>query len=548
MRTSTRVSIALAALGLLVPASAAAAPGGIKALAPVGANVKVTSDSSAGTYERYDGTTDAITEACSTGRRGQYEPTVAVSPRNPDIVVAGAIDECVSAAGGLVWPGIYRSTDGGQTWDHSLVPGYLGDESAAGQASPIAGCPFSADPSMAFNRHGRLHYTFLCITGDLYAATYDPQGNYVRTVLVSGASETFSEDKPNLTVDQTAGPYSGNVYISWTRFFNETDSAIFVARSTDGGTTFGAPVKVADGQNQAWTDVTVGPTGRVYVSFRKNEEIFVAQSRDGGVTFELPRQAAVVDPFDSGELTGNGVEACGDGPFDACAEPFTLPDFDTLTAVSADESGVHVTWHARIAGGQSKIFVRNANQNLNWFGPARTLDATPTGHQIWPDITSTRGKLVAVFYDSRRDPGYGPDIPPGNTATGTNSGGGYDTFVAVSRDGGVTWRERRLTDVMTNPNYESFTLGGERIPFFGDYIYVSAADGNVNAVWADSRDVVPGQDTRVGADTDGFDVFAPCAWDPNDINAPAYTTPTFDDACLSQGGLDYNIYSSRLEP
>ena len=46
--------------------------------------------------------------------------------------------------------------------------------------------------------------------------------------------------------------------------------------------------------------------------------------------------------------------------------------------------------------------------------------------------------------------------------------------------------------------------------------------------------------------TDGFDGFQTCTWVPNDINAPSYSTPTIDDQCLSQGGLDQNIYVATM--
>jgi hypothetical protein len=45
---------------------------------------------------------------------------------------------------------------------------------------------------------------------------------------------------------------------------------------------------------------------------------------------------------------------------------------------------------------------------------------------------------------------------------------------------------------------------------------------------------------------DHFDVFQPCTYVPNDINAAAYSSPLIQDPCLSQGGLDQNIYGARL--
>ena len=48
----------------------------------------------------------------------------------------------------------------------------------------------------------------------------------------------------------------------------------------------------------------------------------------------------------------------------------------------------------------------------------------------------------------------------------------------------------------------------------------------------------------VGDDHDGFDVYQPCTYVPNDINAASYTSPAVSDPCLSQGGLDQNIYAA----
>jgi hypothetical protein len=87
-----------------------------------------------------------------------------------------------------------------------------------------------------------------------------------------------------------------------------------------------------------------------------------------------------------------------------------------------------------------------------------------------------------------------------------------------------------------------------RVPFWGDYIYVSSVGGATVAAWTDSRDLVPGGDPReTGAadDRDGFDGYQTCAWTPNDINASSYSSPTPGDSCLSQGGLDENIYAAN---
>jgi len=119
-------------------------------------NTRVSVDNAAGSYTRYDGASDATASACSTGVRAQNEPTVAVDPSNPDVVVAGANDYCAAIANGDVWTGYYRSTDGGDSWRNSLVPGYPADTSTAGLASPVHGsCNAAGDPSQGFDTDGR---------------------------------------------------------------------------------------------------------------------------------------------------------------------------------------------------------------------------------------------------------------------------------------------------------------------------------------------------------------------------------------------------------
>jgi hypothetical protein len=206
---------------------------------------------------------------------------------------------------------------------------------------------------------------------------------------------------------------------------------------------------------------------------------------------------------------------------------------------------VHVVWNAELPSGQSKIFVRNSPDGISWPTPASTLDTVPLGHQWTPDIASDAGTIDVVFYDSRADPSYSPSLPPGDTANGTNSGDVVQTYLAASSDGGTSWSENQISTHGSNFNWE--THGSRRDPFWGDYIYVSAVGGSVMAAWTDSRDLVPGADPReTGADDDqdGFDVYQPCLYVPNDINASSYSSPLVSDSCLSQGGLDQNIYAA----
>jgi hypothetical protein len=522
---------------------------------------RVTLDATAGSYTLSGGGTDATMRACSTGRRSQNEPTIAVDPHNTQVVVAGSNDYCAAIVNGDVWPGYYRSTDGGDTWNDSLVPGYPDDSSAAGIVSPAHGsCSAAGDPSQAFDADGRLFYAFICfnrskpINGAVYSARYLSDGSsYDRTVLIKKGSPSaqFSgsglfQDKINIVADQTSGSFSGNVYVAWSQYTGKAaNNSILFSRSTDHGLSFSTPVRVTPETlgTGSFTDLAVGPDGAVYLTFLSypsisspTAKIWLSKSTNGGVSFDRSTLVASITLFDSNQFSGNGFYDCGDGVFFACPSGFTYSRFFSSSAVAVDGTGVHVVYAAELPSGQSKVFVRNSPDGVSFPTPAATLDSLPLGHQWFPDIASAGGVITVVFYDSRSDPAYDPDRPPGNTAAGVNSGDVVNTFIARSSNG-VSWTETQVTTHGSNFGWE--THGSRRVGFWGDYLYVSAVPGAVNVTWTDSRDLVPGTDPReTGADDDHdrFDVFQPCTYVPNDINAPSYSSPAVSDSCLSQGG------------
>jgi len=557
----------LLALPLAVFLMALSAPG---SAIPSSGDRLVTDDDHAGAYRRYDGGTDQTMARCSTGRRQQNEPTIAVDPANTNIVVAGANDYCAASVNGEVWTGYYRSTNAGQTWALSLLPGYPNDSSPAGLASPLHGkCAAAGDPTQSFDTSGRLYYGFICfnrsgpVNGGVYVARYLNHGaTYDRTVLVKDGTPSglfltgLFQDKINLTVDQTSVPStSGNVYVAWSQYDGfAPNNAVLFSRSTDHGLSFSRPVKVTPKEpgTGSFADLAVGPNGAVYLTYltypsssRPTWDIWLLKSTNGGVSWTAPAHVDTIQSFDSDQFSGNGFVDCGDGPF-ACPSGFTYSRFFSSSAVAADATGVHVVYAAEVDG-QAKIFIRNSPNGVSWPTAPTTIDAVSRGHQWFPDIASAGGILTVIFNDSREDGAYSPDRPPGNTADGVNSGDVVNAFIARSSDGGTSWTETKVSSHGSNYGWE--THGSRRVGFWGDYNYVSSVPGAVWVTWTDSRDLVPGDDPREFGefdDMDRFDVFQPCTYVPNDINAPSYTSPTIGDTCLDQGGLDQNIYAARL--
>jgi hypothetical protein len=84
------------------------------------------------------------------------------------------------------------------------------------------------------------------------------------------------------------------------------------------------------------------------------------------------------------------------------------------------------------------------------------------------------------------------------------------TYAASSTNGGTSWAVTRLSGASQMPNYEMF--GDRRVPFHGDYNYVSSVGAFAYNTWTDTRQDAAG------------------AWS--------------QDTCPNDGGLDQDIYGA----
>mgnify|MGYP000026492615 FL=1 len=159
------------------------------------------------------------------------------------------------------WPtgedaiGFAKSTDGGVTWTKSRVYGAL-------------------TPNGSFN--------------------FGIRGN-IKPTSIRVASF------PSMAVDRSGGPNNGYIYITWPQRGVTpagSDPDVVMIRSTDGGTTWSAPVRVNDdalnnGKDQYFPWCTVDQTdGNLYVVFYDNREttndssgVYMAVSYNGGISF-----------------------------------------------------------------------------------------------------------------------------------------------------------------------------------------------------------------------------------------------------------------------
>ncbi len=149
-----------------------------------------------------------------------------------------------------------------------------------------------------------------------------------------------------------ADPSTGKLYLTWAdeRF---GDADILLATSSDGGQTWGAPVRVNDdpqgnGKDQFQPQVVVAPNGVVSVMFfdRRNDpnnflvDVYLAQSTDGGQTFHPNARVTTTssDPsVDAPIPDGGGAQ---------------VNFFGDYQGLAADDHFAHVFWNDTRTGAQ----------------------------------------------------------------------------------------------------------------------------------------------------------------------------------------------------
>jgi hypothetical protein len=203
------------------------------------------------------------------------------------------------------------SKDGGETWGPSVKINQfdgdcLDDDKTTEGAVPTVGpngdiyVAWAWNDKIWFDRSTDGGKTWL--EKDIVVA--DQPGGWTYNVL--GISRC--NGLPIADCDRSNGPYRGTVYVNWSDHRNGEDNTdIFVAKSTDGGKTWGKPVRVNDDKTQneqflTWMAVDQ-VTGHIYCVFydRRNHsdkqtDVYLAVSRDGGTSFENMKISQ--EPFD----------------------------------------------------------------------------------------------------------------------------------------------------------------------------------------------------------------------------------------------------------
>jgi hypothetical protein len=392
---------------------------------------------------------------------------------------------------------VFRSTgDGGASWN---FPGRPAVETFSTSSSglPLNNKPFmTVDTSPTSPFRDRIYLTWTLFAADgtsyLYAVHSDDYGQtFSAPVLVSGTSPlcTNPQGAPtpqgtcneNQDSDPFTGP-DGTLYVVYNNFNNavsgggsrdaasatDNHNQVLLVRSTDGGQTFSAPVKVASYYDLPDCATYQGgqDPGRACVPEKGTAQnsVFRADNYPAGAVNPVdPKQVAITFGSyinkDSNEANGcvpagissttgqplyTGVKTAG-----ACNNKIVLSVSDdrgaTFTGTSTDPRKLPVV---NTAPGQARTD--------QWFQ--------------WTSFTPA-GTLVSSYYDRQ----YGSD-----ETTGT-----MDVSASASRDLARFLASRATSSSMPLPTQFPDTQGNSL--FFGDYSGLTAQSG-AHPLWMDTRD------------------------------------------------------------
>lgn len=372
------------------------------------------------------------------------EPSIAIDPTDPDVVVAGSILD-----------NVYRSKDGGATWTQSTLTsplGVFGDPCVV--ASPTGDFYFLhlSDPEGQGWRSDALLDRIVCQRSTDGGASWSKGGGM-------GHTPPKDQDKEWAVVNADGS----QIHACWTQFDTYgskepgDSTTILCSFSNAKGKKWSAPVRVSDkaGDCLDSDDTTegavpaVGVEGEIFVAWALGPWIWFDKSMDGGLTWGRDRIVADI-------VGGWDQNIAGIGRVNGM--PVTCVD----TSNGPHRGRIYINWTDSRNGDNDVWLTYSDDAGESWSTTRRVNNDGADRDQFftWMTVDPVRGDVHVVFYD-RRHNDFREDLST-------------HVVVASSTDGGDTWTNRTVSQA-------SFTPEGK--VFFGDYNNISAVDGHVRPIW-----------------------------------------------------------------
>ncbi len=421
------------------------------------------------------GTSDILvnnnTGATGSGNFTQSETSILAFGNN---VVIGFNDAGSFTGGASKFTGWSYSTDGGATFtDGGTLPTNAGGD--------------AGDPVLARDEAtGRIYFATLSFVGNIQVFRSDDNGLTWMAPVNGTPGGSTSEDKEWIAVDNFPGTGNGYVYLI-TRDFG-APNGIYLHRSTNNGTSFGAGVLIASGAsgNVQGAFVAVAPDHSVHAFYFDEtgspERIMTRRSTDNGLTFgaAVPIATLATSAGFNGDLGLTGIRQGTVTPSGFRSNAFPH------VAINPVSGNIYVTYNDNPAGTDKAdiFFSQSTDGGATWSVPAVVNDDGTTTDQWQPTIAVTPdGSSLGIFYSSREE----------DTAN-NNLFKHYGRTAAISGAAVAFLQSFAISDVASLPEFGRD--GVVNTVYMGDYNHAAGTPGYFHVVWSDNRDNLAGGGDR----------------------------------------------------
>ena len=362
------------------------------------------------------------------------EPSFAVSPKNPNRLVAGwrQFDDVTNnfRQAGNAW-----TSDGGKTWHNQTV---------------LTKGVFRSDPVLGFDALGNFYYNSLQLT--FYTDVFKTLTGTPYSLI--GPAD--GGDKQWMIVDATNSPGKGNLYQTWSTAGNNWGGRQFT-RSTDGGKTWMDPINIPG--SPVWGTLDVANNGDLYIGALGSQGFEFARSTNAKYKIETP----TFDRVTNVDLGGGIVFGSAINPAGLMGQTWIVTDKSNgphagaiymLCSVGIDnQNPCDVSFSRSTDGGQTwspYVRVNDDPRNMgasHWFGAM---------------AIAPNGRLDACWYDNRANPASN------NSAL----------YYSSSYDGGQSWTPSTQVSPSFNPN-----IGYPNQSKMGDYMGVLSDNSGTSVIY-----------------------------------------------------------------
>jgi BNR repeat-like domain len=353
----------------------------------------------------------------SNGTPPVREAAVAVSPRDPRVVLAAAINTQNTSASDIP---VFRSMDGGQTWSSlGKLPRQLPGRTVGSMWDPV----------LAFDRDGRAYLAVVAASEPRWMIAVYRSTDNGQSWTGTEVSTATRNDKPWIAIDD-----EGAIHVAWGQFGSPFSLAYSVSR--DRGASFSTPKLFP---TVGWPFITVAGEN-VYLAHTPTFGVLeVLRSSDRGATFGTPVRVASNVGQDPQQLAAHrnhvyAVLAPADGILFTRSSDhgatWTAPvqlsgaNGGMMGSINVDPASgeLVIAWYEKDSSGRSRIFTTRSTDNGVTLSEPRSVSSSfPASRPVgeYNQLAAQNGIHVAIWADeagvlsaTRVDSNPTPQAPP----------------------------------------------------------------------------------------------------------------------------------------